>query len=259
MRETLAAAGAELRKVRRSPLPWISVAVFVVAGFVSTTFIYSAQNPDRARNIGFLDDKGDVSGVVPDWTGLFDMFGQVTATGGFLVFGIIMIWLFGRAFSDHTVKDLLALPTRRDAIVIAKLLIGAAWCLALTVQLCLLGLLAGTALDLPGWSTRTALDGIGRIALTAVLTITVTTAFALAASIGRGYLSAVGTLFSALFLAQIVAQLGYGRFFPWSIHGLLNTEVRASIGPVGYGLVAAVGVVCATANVAWWRRADHHQ
>ncbi|MEV0143917.1 MULTISPECIES: ABC transporter permease [unclassified Nonomuraea] len=38
---------------------------------------------------------------------------------------MIAIWLFGREFSDHTAKDLLALPTSRTAIVAAKFVVAA--------------------------------------------------------------------------------------------------------------------------------------
>jgi hypothetical protein len=38
------------------------------------------------------------------------------------VFGLVVIWLIGREFSDRTAKALLALPTSRDAVVAAKLL-----------------------------------------------------------------------------------------------------------------------------------------
>lgn len=62
------------------------------------------------------------------------------------------IWIFGREFSEHTVKDLLALPTSRTAIMSAKFIIVTSWCLALTGYLFTLALAVGTLLRLPGWS-----------------------------------------------------------------------------------------------------------
>jgi ABC-2 type transport system permease protein len=59
--------------------------------------------------------------------------------GGTGIFGLTVIWAFGREFSDHTVKDLLALPTRRTTVVAAKFVVTGGWSLLLTVQTYLLG------------------------------------------------------------------------------------------------------------------------
>ena len=42
------------------------------------------------------------------------------AGGGAILFALITAWVFGREFSDHTAKELLALPTPRWVIVGAK-------------------------------------------------------------------------------------------------------------------------------------------
>jgi ABC-2 type transport system permease protein len=76
----------------------------------------------------------------------------MVAVGGILLFGIILVWLCGREFSDRTAKDLLALPTSRAAVVLAKLVVALGWCLLLTAQLVAFSLALGLTLDLPGWS-----------------------------------------------------------------------------------------------------------
>ena len=84
-------------------------------------------------------------------------------------------------------------------------------------------------------------------------------ALALAASAGRGYLAAVGVMFLILFLAQIVAALGYGHIFPWSVPGVLSGLSggdRPTVGVLGYALVAIVGAAGIVATMLWWRNAD---
>ena len=44
---------------------------------------------------------------------------------------------------------------------------------------------------------------------------------ALATSAGHGYLPLFGVMTLAIALAQIMAVLGWGEYFPWSISGLL--------------------------------------
>jgi ABC-2 type transport system permease protein len=62
-----------------------------------------------------------------------------------------------------------------------------------------------------------------------------------------------------VFVAQIVATLGYGRYFPWSVPALysgLAGPDRLGPGPLGYLLVVAVGVAGVLATGVWWRNAD---
>lgn len=258
--EVGAALWAELLKVRRSLVPWVSLAAFTLAGVVGGFFMFVWVDPDRARSLGLLGTKAQLATGSADWSGYLELVAQIVAVGGLLVFGMVAIWLFGREFSDGTLKDLLALPTSRSAIVAAKLLVGAGWSLALVAHLVALSLASGFMLGLPGWSFSVATTGLGTIALTAVLTITLTTAYALVASLGRGYLSAIAAMFLTLFAAQVIAALGYGEWFPWSVPALLSGvagEERSMPGVLGVAGVVVVGVAGALGTVWWWERAGH--
>jgi ABC-2 type transport system permease protein len=170
-----------------------------------------------------------------------------------------VIWIFGREFTDRTAKDLLALPTARTSIVAAKFAITGGWCLLLSLETYVLGLAAGALLRLPAWSAATAWQGLGRLLVTTVMTWWLLSVLALAASVGRGYLPAVGAMFVMLFLAQVVAALGYGHLFPWSVpaiySGLAGPD-RDPVGLLGYLLVGLVGAGGVLATLRWWRDAD---
>jgi len=258
--EVVAALWAELLKVRRSLVPWVTVAAFTVAGLVGGFFMFVLQNPERARSLGLLGAKAQFAGGTADWAGYFAFIAQIAAVGGLLVFGLVIIWLFGREFSDRTAKDLLALPTARSAVVGAKLIIAAGWCLLLTAQLILLSLLLGAILGLPGWSAGTAWHGLGGVFATTLLTVALATTYGLAASIGRGYLAAVGVMFVSLFAAQVIAALGFGAWFPWSVPSLLSGVAgpdQGYPGPLSIVGVVVVGAAASAAIAIWWERADH--
>jgi len=251
---------AELLKARRSRLPWLTVLAFTVAAGVGGLFMFILQDPDRARAMGLLGAKAQLAGGTADWPGYFALLNQTIAVGGALIFGVIVIWTFGREFSDHTVKDLLALPTSRTTIVAAKYTVTATWCLALTTQTYLLGLAVGAALRLPGWTTTVAVEALARMMVTAVLAVLLVTTLGLAASVGRGYLAAIGVMFLTVFLAQVIAVLGYGHLFPWSvpaIYSQIGGSDHPTVGPIGYSLVVAVAATSVTATVVWWHTADH--
>ncbi len=259
MGELGTAIGVELLKVRRSRLPWVSVAAFVVAAGVGGLFMFILQNPDRARSLGLLGTKSQLAGSSADWPAYLALLAQTVAVGGGLIFALIVAWLFGREFADRTAKDLLALPTSRTAIVGAKFTVAAGWCLLLTLQVYALGLVIGAALRLPGWSAGTATAGLGRLLATAAMAVLLATPVGLAASVGRGYLPAIAVMFATVFCAQVVAVLGYGQWFPWSVPAIYSGTAgpdQPPPGAVGYLLVVLVGVTALGATLGWWQRAD---
>jgi ABC-2 type transport system permease protein len=92
-----------------------------------------------------------------------------------------------------------------------------------------------------------------------MLTALLTTPLSLAASAGRGYLAAVGAMFIALFSAQVIAALGFGAYFPYSVPGLyagIAGPDQDPPGVLGFLLVLATAAAGVWATIAWWRRAD---
>jgi ABC-2 type transport system permease protein len=164
-------------------------------------------------------------------------------------------------FADRTVKDLLALPVPRTAIVAAKFTVATAWCLVLAAWTGALGVGLVTGLRLPGAGAGAVGSGLVRLLLTAIMTIALVAPFALLASVARGYLAPVGGIVLATFLGQIIAALGYGAYFPWAVPALYAgiAGVATRPGPVGYLLVALVGLAAVLGTGSWWRRADQTQ
>ncbi|WP_326959560.1 ABC transporter permease [Amycolatopsis sp. NBC_01286] len=260
MSATTAAIGTELLKARRSRLPWVTVSAFTIAAAFGGLVMFILQDLRRARSLGLLGTKAALTGGTADWPAYFALLAQTVAVGGALLFGLIVVWLFGREFSQGTVKDLLALPTARTTIVGAKFAVAAVWSLLLACYLFALGLLAGAVIGLPGWSPAIALHGLAELLVTTVLTVVLVTPFALAASTGRGYLAGVAAMIAAVFSAQVVTLLGYGRYFPWSVPALYTRLAGPGGDPpgaLGFTLVSLVGVAGIAATTAWWRQADH--
>lgn len=255
-----AALRAEWLKVRHSRVPWASVGAIILAGLVSGFFMFLLQDLRRARSLGLVGAKAQLGAGSADWSGYFSLAAQVVSVGGLIVFGVLAIWLFGREFSDRTAKDLLALPTSRTAVVVAKLLVGLLWCLALTALLVAVTLVLGLLLRLPGWSPLVALRGAGQVLLAGSLTAGLTAAYGLAASMGRGYLPGVAVMFLTVLTAQVVAVLGYGAWFPWSVPSLIAGAAgpdQAQPGWPGLAAVVVVAVASGAATATWWERADH--
>jgi ABC-2 type transport system permease protein len=93
----------------------------------------------------------------------------------------------------------------------------------------------------------------------ALLTMAMLPFVAFFASLGRGYLLPFGWIFLTMFLSQIVARLGWGDWFPWSVPALFSGMVgpRAEqLGPHSYIVVILTCLLGLAATFYWWRNAD---
>jgi len=250
---------AELLKARRSMMSSMTAAGICLLPLAGALFIFILKDPGRARQMGLISAKANLMVGVAYWPAYFGILLQGTATAGAIIFALIAAWVFGGEFSNHTAKELLALPTSRATIVAAKFVLLALWDAGLTVLLFLIGLLVGWLLDIPGWSIQLGILSLGSLMLIAVLTFMLMPLVALVASAGRGYLPPMGWAFFTLALAQIAAVLGWGDWVPWSVPALFSGAAGAEAAHLGlhsYVVVLFSFFAGVAATVLWWQRAD---
>jgi ABC-2 type transport system permease protein len=255
----LSALWAEALKMRRSKVPLFTAVGFSMAPLMGGLFMIILKDPEAARSMGLISAKAQLTAGVADWPTFFGLLAQAVAVGGAILFAIVTTWVFGREFSDHTAKELLALPTPREAIVAAKFVVIAAWTLVMTLFIFGLGLVVGALVDIPGWSAELSRTAFADVVGSAVLTIALLPFVALLASVGRGYLPPFGWMVFTIVLAQIAAITGWGDWFPWSVPALFSGAAgpRAGLlGPQSYGLVLITSLLGLAATFYWWRNAD---
>jgi ABC-2 type transport system permease protein len=251
MKAFLSAFWAEALKARRSKVSLLTVAAFLIFPIIDGLFMFILKDPERARGMGLISVKAQITAGVADWPTFFEVLLLGTAIGGAILFAFITAWVFGREFSDHTVKEILALPTPRGVIVGAKFVLTALWMLGLTLMIFVIGLGIGKAVDIPGWSPGLAWSSFWSLMLMPFV--------ALFASVGRGYLPPLGWAILTIALAQIAIVLGWGDWFPWSVPGLLGSLNEPGAEPIGmhsYVVVLLVFVAGIAATFGWWQRAD---
>ncbi|VEH43154.1 Uncharacterised protein [Kocuria rosea] len=69
-----------------------------------------------------------------------------------------------------------------------------------------------------------------------------------------------GAVALTVLVAQVLAAVGHGAWFPWAVPALLAGTAgpdAAGAGPGGVLGVALVALGSAAATAAWWERADH--
>ncbi len=244
----------ERRKALRSKMPLFTALGFMIMPVMSTFLIFINNNPEVSRKLGLISAKAEMFGSATDWQGYLSLVTQTVAVGGFFLFCLILSWLFGREFSDGTLKDLLAVPVPRASILLAKFTVMTVWSLLLALMVFLVSLGTGALMHLDGYSQAVLLHGALRILLVTVMTVLVVWPYALAASAGRGYLLPLGLAILALVLSNAVVVAGWGDYFPWALPGLYAQDIP--LPPVSYVIVALTGLLGMAATYAWWMNAD---
>lgn len=250
---------AETRKALRSKVPLFTALGFAFVPLMGGLFMIILKDPDAARSMGLISTKARLTAGTADWPAFMGLLSQAAALGGAFGFSVVTTWVFGREFSDHTVKELLAVPTSRSATVAAKFVLSALWSVALAILMLALGLIVGRLVDIPGYSASLLAASIGNIAGASLLTIALMPYVALLASAGRGYLPPFGWLILTVMLAQVAAFMGWGDWFPWAIPALFSGAAGPRAGLLGahsYVVLLLACLIGLAATFAWWRDAD---
>jgi len=254
-----AALWVETLKARRSRVPLLTALGFLLAPLAGSFFMIVLKDPEFARRAGLISTKAQITAGVADWPTYLELLAQAVAVGGILLFGLIGTWVFGREYADRTVRDLLALPTSRSTIVLAKFIVVASWSAALSAMIYLVGLVLGALIVLPQASPEVILQGGLTLAITTGLTIMLVTPITLFAGLGGGYLPPMGVAILALVLAQILGVAGWGDYFPWSVPALyagVSGAETGGLGAVSYLIVMLTGLGGLIGTFAWWEYAD---
>lgn len=222
MKQQIQALQAELMKVKYAETLWWTFIAFALAPVMGGAFIMIIQDPEAVSQGGGIVAKAKAMNMEANWKSYLDMLTQAVGVGGVLAFGFVASWLFGREYSDGTAKDLLSLPTSRTKILNAKFAVYMIWCSALAVSNLLISLLIGSILQLPAMETNILYPMLTNYLVTTILTILIGVPIAFFALLGKGYLAPLGFVSLTLVLAQVIAAIGYGSYFPWSIPGLYS-------------------------------------
>lgn len=217
MKGYLATLYGEFLKARRTPVFPGSFLAFSLAPVMGALFIIVLRSEELTNANAFLKTKADLSGFAPDWPSYLNLIAQATGVGGVILFGFVASWIFGREYTDRTIKELLALPVQRSAIVLAKFTVTILWSIALVFAITLLAFIAGSILGLDGWEPDQIAGGLWKIGTTTILTLLLAFPVGWIGSLGRGYLAPLGFVILTVVLAQIVGALGFGAYFPWAI------------------------------------------
>ena len=247
----------EWRKLIKAKLSIVTACSICLVPFIVGLFATMMKYPENFKNLGLISAKMEMMRIT-DWSSYLMTVSQVISVGGLLIFGFTASWVFGREYSDKTMIDLLALPIKRDTIVLSKFIVIALWSYTLSIFALVLGLLAGNLIGLEGRSLTVIFKGILTFVLCTTLTIVLSTPVAFFACLGRGYLSPLAFIIFTIIFSQLGSALNFGKYIPWAIPALASGIAGKAL--LNFGSIVSlfgVSILGLIATIAWWRYADY--
>ncbi|MCM3713425.1 ABC transporter permease [Alkalihalobacillus oceani] len=222
----------EVRKVWRSTVFWVILAAFAILPAM----------------VGFFNSSGD------NWETYFS--GLLGSIASLLVvgFSFTSAWVFGREYTDNTIKDLLVKPISKWYSVLSKFIVITMWNVLLAIFSFLVLVGAGILLGVSDGSLPFILGIFSTFMTISLLITVVSTTSALLANVTKGYLAPIGLTFVIVIVSNVVMQLGIGPYFPWTIPVLLLTGT--DIGFISISILVTTGIAGFVGTVAWWRFAE---
>ena len=251
---------AESLKVRKSKVFWISILFFVFISFMMGLIMLIQKHPEISQKLGLIGTKASLMRFgEPNWQNFLALLLQGIGAIGLIGFGFITSWVFGREYSENTLKDLLALPVSRSSIVISKLLVTALWSILLACIYVIFSVLFGYLSGISGWSGEIFSQFFYKCTIVTLLTILLCTTTSFFTSFSGGILLPIGIIILTMMMANFSGLLGLGPYFPWAIPGLLcSPPGTAGIHPgiTSYIILFTTSILGLIGTLAWWRFAD---
>jgi ABC-2 type transport system permease protein len=221
-----------------------------------------AKHPELAGNSAILSTKASFISEA-SWIAYFELLKQLLLVLGVMGPGIVIIWIFGREYSDRVIKDILSLPVSRTIIVTAKFIVGFIWSILLLAFLFGIGILSGVAIGLEGWAPELFTSTLKIVSICSLLSVALFTPAALVTCISRGYLLPVGVLILIVMITQFIFAgfPGVTPYFPWAVPAIYSgiTGPHSPEPGILSLIILSITVLAGFSGTAlWWRHADQH-
>jgi len=250
------AVTVEVLKVRRSMMVRITtVLVVLLVPLLSLGFVKVAEN----GGAGAVALKAQAMVVGEGWDAYLGLLAQMVSITMFIGPGMVVAWAFGREHADRTFPSLFALPVSRGSTAAAKFLVLACWGLVVTVLMLAASVLVGLVANVGPLGDVDLVPRLARLALAGSLTSMISLTIGLAASVGRGYLPAIGAMILLTMITQIAVLFGTGGWFPYAAPGLYavaGTDGVAEVNAIQLLLVPVTTLAVVWLTVRWWEQAE---
>ena len=167
----------------------------------------------------------------------------MSALFAILLFSIIISYLFGREYNEHTLKTMLTVPISRGKFLISKYVMFLIWILILTVVTSLSTLAFGFVAGLSGFSLQLFINSFAELLFANVLLFLTFSPFVFISLFITNMVPAMVGGASLTLVSLLVNGQSWAPYVPWACPYLLSS---GEIADYGVSLIIPYGVILVT-------------
>ena len=167
----------------------------------------------------------------------------MSALFAILLFSIIISYLFGREYNEHTLKTMLTVPISRGKFLISKYVMFLIWILILTVVTSLSTLAFGFAAGLTGFTLQLFINSFAELLFANILLFLTFSPFVFISLFITNMVPAMVGGASLTLVSLLVNGQSWAPYVPWACPYLISS---GEIADYGVSLIIPYGVILVT-------------
>ena len=176
-----------------------------------------------------------------------------------LIFTIIISYLFGREYNEHTLKTMLTIPVSRAKFLVSKYIMFLVWIVILTIVTSISTLIFGFAAGLDGFSIKLYADSFAQLLYANVLLFLTFSPFVFISLFITNMVPAMVGGAGLTLVNLLVYGQNWAPFVPWVCPYLIASgeiaEYTTSI-TVSYGIILATFVIGLVISYIYFTKTD---
>ena len=183
----------------------------------------------------------------------------MSALFAILLFAIMISYLFGREYNEHTLKTMLAIPVSRGKFLLSKYVMFLAWILILTVVTSVSTLVFGFVAGLDGFSVKIMVDGFAQLLFANVLLFLTFSPFVFVSLLITNMVPAMVGGAGLTLVNMLIYGQTWAPYVPWVCPYLIASGEIAEYGAsitVSYGIILTTFAIGLIISYIYFTRTD---
>ena len=176
-----------------------------------------------------------------------------------LLFAIIISYLFGREYNEHTLKTMLTLPISRGKFLLAKYMMFLAWILILTIVTSISTAIFGVIAGLEGFTLKLFITNFGELLFANVLLFLTFSPFVFLSLFITNMVPAMVGGASLTLVSLLVNGQSWAPYVPWACPYLISSGEIADYGVslmIPYGVILATFIIGLAVSYVYFTKKD---
>ncbi|GEM_PF-2994533 len=240
----LRAIQVELKKLKKAPMIWISFLGVSISPILNALIFYYLKQlfKDSITWEAFL----------------IQSISFIAVFIGILLFSLTATYVFGREYTENTIKTLFTIPLSRESIIIAKLVILLLWSLTLVLFAFLITIPMGFIIRASDLSLTLMINSLIQYLIVGLMLYALLPIVSLVTMLTRGYIPAMALAGIMTMIGLILLNSDFSIYFPWSIPGIYTIQLTQGeyLPSSSYMIMAGTFLISSIANLTYVRLAD---